>query len=303
MVPDGARICASPPSVARKPRPPKGLLRQASENHEIELGARSLHLAQHERDIDHLEINISLPRGIGADGHKIVGAAYLDAMARVVESSLTSAPWICVLKSLHSAIQAGFVEIDLRAPTDQRKAKAAQRIGHEFGVINGIIEPRNVLVGAVANDQRHAATPHRRQGGDDWRRNQWRGSGYCDEFLFDALYSLRRFPSCDKFFVRIEAERNPKIGQRPRKVTFFFIAHAAVSVRKEKLRPKSDCLVQFSDSAIIVTLFIVIDTETVADEGVLRLDPTRFIQVHQRPIIAALLCENGAARDVRNLRL
>ena len=55
------------------------------EDHHVEPRARALHLAQHEIDVDHLEIDVGLARRIGADRHQIVRAGDLHAVAGIIE--------------------------------------------------------------------------------------------------------------------------------------------------------------------------------------------------------------------------
>ena len=73
-MPSGARICASPPSEARKPRRAERIVPTGVEDHDVEPRAGALHLAQHEVHVDHLEIDVGLARRIGGDRHELVGA-------------------------------------------------------------------------------------------------------------------------------------------------------------------------------------------------------------------------------------
>ena len=57
---------------------------------------------------------------------------------------------------LHGDVHGRLVEIELGAPADQGEAKGAQRLGHQRGVVAGIVEPGDVLIGRVADHQRDA---------------------------------------------------------------------------------------------------------------------------------------------------
>ena len=54
---------------------------------------------------------------------------------------------------LHRLIHRGLVEIELGAAADQREAERGERLGHQRRIVAGIVEPRHVLIGGVADYQ------------------------------------------------------------------------------------------------------------------------------------------------------
>jgi len=81
-----------------------------------------VHLAQHEIDVHHLEIDVGFAGRVGADRHQIVGAVYLYAVAGIIEQRD-----VCALnlppEILDVGIEGSFVEIDLGASADQVKPR------------------------------------------------------------------------------------------------------------------------------------------------------------------------------------
>ena len=125
------------------------------EDHHVEPGARTLHLAQHEVDVHHLKIDVGLARGIGGDRNQIVRAGDLDAVAGVIEQRDVGALNLPA-ERLHRQIHRRLVEIELGAAADQREAERGERLGHQRRIVAGIVEPRHVLIGGVADYQRDA---------------------------------------------------------------------------------------------------------------------------------------------------
>ena len=149
------------------------------EDDEIELGAGALHLAQHQIGVEHLEVDVGLLGRIGVDRHEIIRAAHLHAVAGIVEQPDIGALQLRA-ESLHGAVEAGLVEIELRAAADQREAERAQRVGHQLGVVRGIVEPRDVAVGRVADDQRDALVGECRDDGYEKQQAGQQGNSGCE---------------------------------------------------------------------------------------------------------------------------
>ena len=93
------------------------------EDHHVEPGARALHLAQHEVDVHHLEIDVGLARRIGADRNQIIRAGDLNAVAGVIEQRDVGALNLAA-EILHGAVHRRLVEIELGAAADQGEAEA-----------------------------------------------------------------------------------------------------------------------------------------------------------------------------------
>ena len=105
--------------------------------------------------VEHLEIDIGLARRIGVDRHEIVLAAHLHAVAGIVEQRDVG-PCICASEGLHRLVERALVEVELRAAADQRETEPLRVRRDQRGVVAGIVEPRDVPVGRVADHQRHA---------------------------------------------------------------------------------------------------------------------------------------------------
>ncbi len=143
-----ARRRAQAPSAER-------IVTAGVENDEIEPRARPFHLAQHEIGVEHLEIDIGLLGRVGADRHEVIRTAHLHAVSGIVEQT-DIRPLQLRPETLHRAIETRLVEIELRTTADQREAERAQGLRHQLGVVGWIFEPRHMLVGGVADDERHA---------------------------------------------------------------------------------------------------------------------------------------------------
>jgi hypothetical protein len=61
-------------------------------------------------------------------------------------------------ETLHGGIHGRFIEIELGAVADQGEAEPTQRLGHQRRVVAGIVEPGDVLIGGIADDQRTPAS-------------------------------------------------------------------------------------------------------------------------------------------------
>ena len=60
-MPSGARICASPPSLAAQAPTAERVVAAGIEDDDVELGAGAFHLAQHQRGIEHLKVDVGSP--------------------------------------------------------------------------------------------------------------------------------------------------------------------------------------------------------------------------------------------------
>ena len=54
---------------------------------------------------------------------------------------------------LHGGVEGRLVEIELGASADQGEAETGERIRHQRGVVGGILEPADVLIGGIADHQ------------------------------------------------------------------------------------------------------------------------------------------------------
>ena len=105
-----------------------------------------------ELGVDQFEIDIRRTGRVGANGHEIIGPFYLDAVAGVVEQPDRAARQFGA-ELADRALQAGAVEIGLRLAADQLKSDRLQRRRDQSRIVFRIGQPRQVLVGAVADDQ------------------------------------------------------------------------------------------------------------------------------------------------------
>ena len=139
------------PQAARAKR----IVTAGIEDHHVEPGARTLHLAQHEVDVHHLKIDVGLARGIGGDRNQVIRAGDLDAVAGVIEQRDVGALNLPA-ERLHRQIHRRLVEIELGTAADQREAEGGECLGHQRRIVAGIVEPGHVLIGGVADYQRDA---------------------------------------------------------------------------------------------------------------------------------------------------
>jgi hypothetical protein len=116
-----------------------------------------LHLAQHHVGVDHVDIGI---RGIGRD--QIIVAANLRAMPGVIEKPHIGALRLFA-KFLYDVAEFTAIEIELGAAANEREAHAAQRFGHQFGIVFRIVEPSQSVF-RISDDERHAPLGMRRRG-------------------------------------------------------------------------------------------------------------------------------------------
>src|SRR5262249_45712652 len=59
-------------------------------------------------------------------------------------------------EALHGGVEAGLVEVELRAAADQLEAEALQCICHELCVVRRVRQSRHAAVVGVADDERYA---------------------------------------------------------------------------------------------------------------------------------------------------
>ena len=162
-MPLGAFICASPPPTSRKPRPPKGLLRQASRITRLSFEFGPLHHLEHEIGLDELEVHVRGLGRIGIDRNQVIDALDLQPVAGIIEEPDRGGVQL-VAEAADRLLNAGAVEIDERLPTHQREAEALQRLGDQPRIVRRIGEPRDVDVLAVADDEGDAALARLRRG-------------------------------------------------------------------------------------------------------------------------------------------
>ena len=103
------------------------------EQHQVDLGARFLHLIEHAGKADPLHEHIALVRRMGVDGHDVIEAVRFHPMAGKVEQRHVRADQF-LAESLQRVVEARLVEIDLRAAADHEEAEREQRIRHQPGV-------------------------------------------------------------------------------------------------------------------------------------------------------------------------
>ena len=76
---------------------------------------------------------------------------------------------------LDREIEAGLVQIELRAIADQREAEPLQGRRHQHGVVARVLQSRHILIGRVADHQRNAPVGQSRERDDrngERRRDQ-----------------------------------------------------------------------------------------------------------------------------------
>ena len=66
-------------------------------------------------------------------------------------------------KGPHRPVNAALVEIELGAAADKAEADRPQCVCHQPGVVLGIVQRRDVLIGRIADDQRDAFVGKRRR--------------------------------------------------------------------------------------------------------------------------------------------
>jgi hypothetical protein len=95
------------------------------EDYDVELGSCALHLPQHQIRIEHLEVDVDLSDGIGANRHEVVYTAYLHTVTGIVEQSHVGALQQLIAEALHRPVEAGLIKVDLRTAANQREAERA----------------------------------------------------------------------------------------------------------------------------------------------------------------------------------
>jgi hypothetical protein len=121
----------------------------------LSLVPAAIHLAENHRGVDHLQIDVGLLGRVGADEHQEIASPDLHAVASVIEQRDIGADH-GIAEFLQRAVEGGFVEIDLRAVADELKADPLERVRHQLRIVLRIIQSRDVLVGRIADHQRHA---------------------------------------------------------------------------------------------------------------------------------------------------
>ena len=112
----------------------------------------TLHLLENQRERQGFEINIPFARQPRIDGNEVVLPADLNAVAGVKEQGNVR-PLQRKAELPDGALHGPLVEI---APVGHLEAQTRQRRGHVGGVVAGISEFAGVLVGRIADHQRHA---------------------------------------------------------------------------------------------------------------------------------------------------
>ena len=104
------------------------------EQQQIDLGARLLQFVENSGEPDALQEHVAIIHRIGIDRHQIVQPVGLDAMAGVIEQRDVGADQF-LLKFLQRGVEAGLVEIELRAAADHEEAERRERVRHQLRVI------------------------------------------------------------------------------------------------------------------------------------------------------------------------
>ena len=123
-----AAACCTQPSSAKR------IVTAGIEENEIEPRAGTLHLAHHQRRVQHFEINIGFAFRIGGDRHEIVFAAHLNSVPGVIEEANVSAEHHSA-EAFDNRLEAGLVEIELRAAADELEAERSQRFSDQLCVV------------------------------------------------------------------------------------------------------------------------------------------------------------------------
>jgi hypothetical protein len=139
---------------------PERVIPASIQDNQVQFGAGSLHLSQHKRYVDHLEIDIRLARGIGRDRNEVVRSANLKPVSGIIEQRNVSTDQL-VAETLNYRIKLRLVEVHLGSAAYQDEAQSAQRIRNQEGIVSRIFEARNALIGRVADDESHSLFSHR----------------------------------------------------------------------------------------------------------------------------------------------
>ena len=123
-----------------KPASAERIVPARVQNHDIEPRSRPFHLAKYQIDIDHLEIDVSLARGIRRDRDQIIRSADLDAVACVVEQRDVRAHQLAT-EALDDAVEACLVQFHLGLSANHGETQPLQRVRHQQRVALRILQP------------------------------------------------------------------------------------------------------------------------------------------------------------------
>ena len=157
-VPTLVSTCARPrlDRAGARAEPARQVRRQrivAAGVEENDVGPRvGLHAAQHQIEIDGAEIEIGLGLDLGVDRHEIVLAGDLQSVAGVEQQRHVGVRQLFA-EAPHRRAHALIIEVE---PADHLEAQSLQRRRHVGGVVGRVLQLRRVLVGGVADHQRHA---------------------------------------------------------------------------------------------------------------------------------------------------
>jgi hypothetical protein len=145
----------SAPSSAQAP-PSKRIIAASIEDQEVESRPSPLHLAQHEVDIEQLEIDLGFSGRIGAHRHQIVGPPHLEPVPGVIEEGNPRA-LDDLAELLHHTVEARLVEVEVGLAPYQGEAQGRERLANKPRVVCWIVKPRYILILAIANHECHPA--------------------------------------------------------------------------------------------------------------------------------------------------
>ncbi len=128
------------------------------ENHDLNAW-RKLHRRLHIVEADHLVAKADLVLELRVDRHEVVPAPILHAVAGVVEKHGVS-PSSFARELGDRLVHLPLFDVDFQRHLESDRL---QRLGDVCGIIRRIGEGRSILIGAVANDQRHALVGYARR--------------------------------------------------------------------------------------------------------------------------------------------
>ena len=134
------------------------------------------HLLQHEVELDGLEIEIGFGFELGVDGSEEVPLIDLQAVAGIEEKPDIGAVQL-LGEGPDALLHVALAEIDA---FDHIEAERLELRGDIGGVVARVVEPRNMLIGGVADDERHALLRRRRHERDEQGR---KGKETCGKVL------------------------------------------------------------------------------------------------------------------------
>jgi hypothetical protein len=91
--------------------------------------------------------------------------------------------------------------------------------------------------------------------------------------LLDACDAFGGFTPADLLLVGIEAQRDPVIAKRCRKLALALIGLASIAIGIKILRKQPQRGVEFDDGGIVFALRQIVDTEPVVDAGAVGIEP------------------------------